>query len=64
MVKPIVRNQVLPLRVRVGQGVMEIKWYTTFPEALGLKLHYQMQLKKKLKKKFEKKKKKKKKEGH
>ena len=35
--------QVLPLRNRVNLGVMAMKAYSTFPKALELESHYQMQ---------------------
>ena len=37
-------DQVLPLRVRVDMGVMELKVYSTFPKASEVKSHYQMLL--------------------
>ena len=31
--------QVLPLRARVGQGVMAMKWYSAFPKTPALLVH-------------------------
>ena len=36
-------EQVPPLRVRVDQGVMAMKMYSTFPKAVGLEPQHQMQ---------------------
>ena len=35
--------QVLPQKVRVDLGLIAINWYSTFPSALWLEPHYQMQ---------------------